>query len=91
MTMLRRGLLLILVLALCVKRGESSSRPEKGRQKLKAVLFEYKTKGEGGREPSRTSWGRSGVRPPGQVGRGLGSQGPPRTSWGGLGGRDLPR
>jgi len=53
MTMLRPGLLLILVLALCAKRGESSSRPEKWRQKLKAVLFEYKTKGEGEREPTR--------------------------------------
>ena len=53
MIMLRPGLLLILVLALCAKRGESSSRPEKWRQKLKAVLFEYKTKGEGEREPTR--------------------------------------
>ena len=45
--------LLILVPALCAKRGESSSRPEKWRQKLKAVLFEYKTKGEGGQKPTR--------------------------------------
>ena len=53
MTMLRTGLLLILVLALWVKKGGSSSKPEKWRQKLKAVLFEYKTKEEGGREPTR--------------------------------------
>ena len=53
MTMLRPGLLLILVLALCIKRGESSGRPEKWRQKLKAVLFEYKTKEEGGRQATR--------------------------------------
>ena len=53
MIMLRTGLLLILVLALCAKRGEGSSKPEKWRQKLKAVLFEYKTKEEGGHDPTR--------------------------------------